>query len=134
MRRLLAALAILISSASSAAQIRPVQNRPLQADPVVRLLSELENALTSGRPEDFRALAPNLADGDAAVFTRATTPAGANAAPPPPGSTSSSTSLSRAAAAAGLRPGCYRWCRSAAPTTTTLRCRHWPNWPPSTAW
>jgi hypothetical protein len=77
MRRLLAALAIVISSASSAAQIRPPQNRPLQADPVVRLLSELEDALTSGRPEDFRALAPNLADGDAAVFTRAATPAGA---------------------------------------------------------
>ena len=80
MRRLLAALAIVISSASSAAQDRSPQTRPLQADPVVRLLSELENALASGRPDDFRALAPNLAANDAAVFTRATTPAGASEA------------------------------------------------------
>ena len=76
MRRLLAAVAILISSASSAGQDRPLQNRPLQADPVVRLLSELENALRSGRADDFRALAPSLPSDQSAVFTRATSAGG----------------------------------------------------------
>jgi hypothetical protein len=80
MRRLLAALAIAWSSAAPGglpAQVQTPQDRPLQADPVVRLLSDLEAALVSGRPEDFRALAaPTLPDDDAARFARVTAPGG----------------------------------------------------------
>jgi len=60
MRRLLLITALLLAHgapALRAGQDRPVQDsRPLQADGVVRLLLDLENAVTSARVEDFRAL------------------------------------------------------------------------------
>jgi hypothetical protein len=74
MGRLLAALALLAASASPGGRLPQdrAQARPLQADPVVRLLSDLENALVSGRPEDLRALsAPSLPAEDAARFASA---------------------------------------------------------------
>jgi len=56
-------------------------DRPTQADGIVRLLADLENALTSGRVEDFRALAsPAISGEDEARFSRtAGTTAGATA-------------------------------------------------------
>jgi len=55
MRRLIVAAALIALSAAPGAQ--SVQNRPSQADGVVRLLTDLESALTAGRLTDFQALA-----------------------------------------------------------------------------
>ena len=72
MPRLTAAVLVLVLSTALAA--RDPQERPQQADGIVRLLSDLENALSSGRVEDFRRLtAPNLtADEATARFERVT--------------------------------------------------------------
>ncbi len=71
MRRLLLAAAVLILHAAPLAQSN--QDRPLQADGVVRLLADLESALTSGRLDDLRALAsPALPEADHQPFLRAT--------------------------------------------------------------
>jgi len=57
--------------AVTSAQSQP--GRPLQADGVVRLLADLEGALESGRPDEFRALAsPTLPDPDVQTFERST--------------------------------------------------------------
>jgi hypothetical protein len=59
-------LSCLLSGAATDAQ----QQRPMQADGVVRLLSDLENALTGNNVEDFlRLAAPSLALADRALFT-----------------------------------------------------------------
>src|SRR5262245_29074547 len=71
MRRLSAAVLILVLS--SALTARDSQERPLQADGIVRLLADLESALTSGRVEDFRRIAaPNLPADDVDRFQRVT--------------------------------------------------------------
>ena len=55
MRRVLLALLVLASHSISSAYAP--QDRPLQADGIVRLLADLEGAIATGRVEDFRALA-----------------------------------------------------------------------------
>jgi hypothetical protein len=71
MRRLLLAAVVLTAHAAPLAQ--PIQDRPLQADGVVRLLANLENALASGRIESLRALAsPALPEAHHQPFLRAT--------------------------------------------------------------
>jgi hypothetical protein len=61
MRRLIAAVIVLLFQLPSGAAPASVQERPLQADPVVRLLSELETVLTSGLPDRLAPLvAPAL--------------------------------------------------------------------------
>jgi hypothetical protein len=70
MRRLLLLAAVVALNAAALAQTP--QLRPTQADPIVRLLSDLESALLSGRPEDLTPLAaPTLRADDRARFTRA---------------------------------------------------------------
>ena len=65
MRRLAVVLLVLSVHGASVTGARP-QDRPLQADPVVQLLADLESALSSGRADDFRALAsPSLPAEDA---------------------------------------------------------------------
>jgi hypothetical protein len=62
----------LLAVAAAVAGARADQQRPLQADPVVRLLADLEAAVLSGRVEDFRALAsPGISTDSTAVFERA---------------------------------------------------------------
>ena len=71
MWRLWLAALIVALSAGPAAQSSS-QNRPLQADAVVRLLSDLESAIGSGRLADFRAIAsPTITAPATAVFQRA---------------------------------------------------------------
>ena len=56
------------------------QDRPLQADGIVRLLSDLEKALESGRLDEFRKLsAPSLPELDFARLQRSTAPKGLSA-------------------------------------------------------
>lgn len=50
-------LTLLVFALHAAPSAAPLQDRPLQADGIVRLLSDLEGAITSGRIEDFRSLA-----------------------------------------------------------------------------
>jgi len=70
MRRLLLLAAVVALNAAALAQTP--QLRLTQADPIVRLLSDLESALLSGRPEDLTPLAaPTLRADDRARFTRA---------------------------------------------------------------
>jgi len=70
MHRLGACLLVAALQATSLAQVG--QDRPTQADGIVRLLADLENALTSGRVEDFRALAsPAMPVAAVDSFTRA---------------------------------------------------------------
>ena len=70
MRRLWLVAAVVALNAAALAQTP--QLRPTQADPIVRLLSDLESALLSGRPEDLTPLAaPTLRADDRARFTRA---------------------------------------------------------------
>ncbi len=71
MRRLVLAAAVLALHAAPVAQSG--QERPLQADGVVRLLADLENAIASGRPEDLRAIAsPAMPPGAERPFARVT--------------------------------------------------------------
>ena len=79
MRRLAIAVVVLALHAAPVAQ--SVQNRPLQADGIVRLLADLESALGGGRVQAFRtAAAPDLPEEDAGFLTRAeATQAGASA-------------------------------------------------------
>jgi hypothetical protein len=71
MRRLLVLAAIAVMHAPAVAQSGQV--RPLQADGVVRLLADLEQALGSGRVENLRALTSSAFPAeDERFFTRAT--------------------------------------------------------------
>ena len=71
MRRLLVLAAIAVTHASAVAQSGQV--RPLQADGVVRLLADLEQAIESGRAENLRALTSSaFSADDERFFTRAT--------------------------------------------------------------
>lgn len=83
MRRLAVVLAVVTLHGAPAAVARAVQEPQaalLQADPLVRLLADLENAIASGRAEDFRALAaPSLSSEDANRFLRASPGTGAEA-------------------------------------------------------
>ena len=70
MRRLALLAIALMLQASAVAQVP--QARPPQADGVVRLLSQLEDALMAGSLEDFQAIAaPTLPAGEAARFRAA---------------------------------------------------------------
>src|SRR5688572_6162286 len=70
MRRLLMVAAAVALNAAALAQTP--QLRLTQADPIVRLLSDLESALLSGRPEDLtRLAAPTLRAEDRTRFARA---------------------------------------------------------------
>jgi hypothetical protein len=72
--RVLLGVALLVAGSTAVAERAP-QDRPLQADPVVRLLADLEAALLSGRADDFRALSAAAVSSDSlAVFQRAITP------------------------------------------------------------
>lgn len=78
MRRLALGVIVLALHAGPAAQ--SVQDRPIQADGIVRLLADLEAALAAGRVDAFRAsTAPGLADEDARHLIRAASGSGANA-------------------------------------------------------
>jgi hypothetical protein len=69
MRRL--AIPAIVLALHSFPAIGAQQTRPMQADAVVRLLTDVEGALTSGRIEDFRPLASSaLPDADARRFER----------------------------------------------------------------
>jgi hypothetical protein len=71
MRRLLVAAAIAALHASAVAQTGQV--RPAQADGVVRLLADLEQAIGSGRLEDLRRLSSSAVESsDERLFARAT--------------------------------------------------------------
>jgi hypothetical protein len=70
MRRLLIAAVVVALHAQPGAQ--SVQDRPLQADGVVRVLDDLERALASGSREDLRLVAPLLKPADEEKFARAT--------------------------------------------------------------
>ena len=70
MRRLLTVAAVVALNAAALAQTPQI--RLTQADPIVRLLSDLESALLSGRPEDLTRLAtPALRAEDRTRFARA---------------------------------------------------------------
>jgi peptidase M1-like protein len=70
MRRLAVAVIVMALPAGPFAQ--SAQERPTQADGIVRLLSDLETALTSGKIDGFRAAAaPALPDDDLASLQRA---------------------------------------------------------------
>ena len=63
------ALAAAAQAALSAQQ--PLAGRPPQADDIARVIAELSRVLSSGQPEDLRALtAPSLTSADAAVIDR----------------------------------------------------------------
>ena len=70
MRRL--ALTVMVVALHAGPTAQSAQERPLQADGIVRLLADLETALASGRLEAFRAsTAAGLPEADAAALTRA---------------------------------------------------------------
>src|SRR6516164_682698 len=56
MRRLALGFLALALISGAAPEARSPQVRPPQADAVVRLLSDVESALSSNKPQDFRAL------------------------------------------------------------------------------
>ncbi|HKW01698.1 MAG TPA: M1 family aminopeptidase [Vicinamibacterales bacterium] len=65
MRRLAAGLLALSLALGATPSARSGQPRPVQSDAVVRLLADLESALTNNRPDRIRALAgASLPDGD----------------------------------------------------------------------
>ena len=65
-------IAVVVLALHAAPVAQSVQNRPLQADGIVRLLADLESALGGGRVQAFRtAAAPDLPEEDAGYLTRA---------------------------------------------------------------
>ena len=80
MRRLALAVIVLALHATPLAQL-PAPPRPSSADPIVRLIADLESALISGRVDEFRALtAPSIPQQDIDRFTSVVDTGGVTAA------------------------------------------------------